>query len=118
MPQFKPRTIIEKIWDSHVVTEAEGAPSLLYIDFHLVHEVTSPQAFAGLREKGRGVRRPQNTFATVDHSTPTTPRDLPILDPIESVVSVDEADTAPAKPTLKGGPRDHHGPHQSLFERA
>ena len=82
MPQFKPRTIIEKIWDSHVVTEAEGAPSLLYIDFHLVHEVTSPQAFAGLREKGRGVRRPQNTFATVDHSTPTTPKSLPILDKI------------------------------------
>ena len=82
MPQSNPRTIIEKIWDSHVVAEAEGAPSLLYIDFHLVHEVTSPQAFAGLREQGRTVRRPQNTFATVDHSTPTTPKSLPIVDQI------------------------------------
>ena len=82
MMQSKPRTIIEKVWDSHVVAESEGAPSLLYIDFHLVHEVTSPQAFAGLREKGRTVRRAQNTFATVDHSTPTTPKSLPIVDQI------------------------------------
>ena len=77
-----PRTIIEKLWDSHVVAERPGAPSLLYIDLHLVHEVTSPQAFAGLRERGLKVRRPQNTFATTDHSTPTTPRSLPIVDPI------------------------------------
>ncbi|MBK7928434.1 MAG: 3-isopropylmalate dehydratase large subunit [Bryobacterales bacterium] len=80
MPQ--PRTIIEKLWDSHVVAEREGAPSLIYIDLHLVHEVTSPQAFAGLRARGLKVRRPQNTFATTDHSTPTTPRALPIVDPI------------------------------------
>ena len=72
MPQ--PRTIIEKLWDSHVVAEREGAPSLIYIDLHLVHEVTSPQAFAGLRARGLKVRRPQNTFATTDHSTPTTDR--------------------------------------------
>jgi len=78
----KPRTIIEKLWDSHVVAEREGAPSLIYIDLHLVHEVTSPQAFAGLRARGLKVRRPQNTFATTDHSTPTTPRALPIVDPI------------------------------------
>ncbi|MBM3787462.1 MAG: 3-isopropylmalate dehydratase large subunit [Acidobacteria bacterium] len=78
----KPRTIIEKIWDSHMVAEREGAPSLLYIDLHLVHEVTSPQAFSGLRERGAKVRRPDLTFATVDHSTPTTPRSLPIVDPI------------------------------------
>ena len=77
-----PRTIIEKLWDSHVVAEREGAPSLIYIDLHLVHEVTSPQAFAGLRARGLQVRRPQNTFATTDHSTPTTPRALPIVDPI------------------------------------
>ncbi len=77
-----PRTIIEKLWDSHVVAEREGAPSLIYIDLHLVHEVTSPQAFAGLRARGLKVRRPQNTFATTDHSTPTTPRSLPIVDPI------------------------------------
>ena len=82
MMQSNPRTIIEKIWDSHVVSEQPGAPSLIYIDLHLVHEVTSPQAFSGLREKGLKVRRPQNTFATVDHSTPTTPRSLPIMDQI------------------------------------
>jgi 3-isopropylmalate/(R)-2-methylmalate dehydratase large subunit len=78
----KPRTIIEKLWDSHVVCEPQGAPSLLYIDLHLVHEVTSPQAFSGLRERGLTVRRPDKTFGTCDHSTPTTPRDLPIVDPI------------------------------------
>jgi len=79
---MKPRTIIEKVWDSHVVTEQPGAPTLIYIDLHLVHEVTSPQAFSGLRERGIKVRRPDLTFATTDHSTPTTPRSLPIADPI------------------------------------
>ena len=78
----KPRTIIEKLWDSHVVSEQPGAPALLYIDLHLVHEVTSPQAFAGLRERGLKVRRPDLTIATVDHSIPTTPRSLPIVDKI------------------------------------
>jgi 3-isopropylmalate/(R)-2-methylmalate dehydratase large subunit len=78
----KPRTIIEKLWDSHVVSEAPDAPSLLYIDLHLVHEVTSPQAFAGLRERGLKVRRPDLTLATTDHSVPTTPRSLPIIDKI------------------------------------
>ena len=78
----KPRTIIEKLWDSHVVSEAPGAPAMLFIDLHLVHEVTSPQAFAGLRERGLKVRRPDLTIATVDHSIPTTPRSLPILDKI------------------------------------
>lgn len=77
-----PRTIIEKVWDSHVVTEQPGAPALLYIDLHLVHEVTSPQAFAGLRERGLKVRRPDLTIATTDHSTPTTDRSLPILDKV------------------------------------
>jgi 3-isopropylmalate/(R)-2-methylmalate dehydratase large subunit len=78
----KPRTIIEKVWDAHVVAEKPGAPALLYIDLHLVHEVTSPQAFAGLRARGLRVRRPDLTLATTDHSTPTTPRSLPILDDI------------------------------------
>jgi 3-isopropylmalate/(R)-2-methylmalate dehydratase large subunit len=78
----KPRTIIEKLWDSHIVSEAPDAPSLLYIDLHLVHEVTSPQAFAGLRERGLKVRRPDLTLATTDHSVPTTPRSLPIVDKI------------------------------------
>ncbi len=78
---MKPRTIIEKIWDSHVVTPPpDGAPALLYIDLHPVHEVTSPQAFDGLRRRGLKVRRPDLTIATTDHSTPTTPRGLPILD--------------------------------------
>jgi 3-isopropylmalate/(R)-2-methylmalate dehydratase large subunit len=78
----QPRTIIQKLWDSHVVASPAGAPSLLYIDLHLVHEVTSAQAFDGLRARGLKVRRPDLTFATTDHSTPTTPRNLPIVDPI------------------------------------
>jgi 3-isopropylmalate/(R)-2-methylmalate dehydratase large subunit len=78
----KPRTIIEKVWDAHVVTEQPGAPTLIYVDLHLVHEVTSPQAFAGLRERGLKVRRPDLTFAVTDHSTPTAPRSLPIVDPV------------------------------------
>jgi 3-isopropylmalate/(R)-2-methylmalate dehydratase large subunit len=79
---MKPRTIIEKVWDSHVVHEQPGAPALLYIDLHLVHEVTSPQAFSGLRERGLKVRRPDLTLATADHSIPTTDRSLPIVDQI------------------------------------
>jgi 3-isopropylmalate/(R)-2-methylmalate dehydratase large subunit len=77
-----PRTIIEKLWDSHVVFERAGAPTLLHIDLHLVHEVTSPQAFQGLRERGLKVRRPDLTIATADHSIPTSDRSLPILDEI------------------------------------
>ncbi len=79
---MKPRTIVEKIWDNHVVAEQPGAPPLLYVDLHLIHEVTSPQAFAGLRQRGLKVRRPDHTIATADHSTPTTPRSLPILDKV------------------------------------
>jgi 3-isopropylmalate/(R)-2-methylmalate dehydratase large subunit len=77
-----PRTIIEKLWDAHVVHEQPGAPTLLYIDLHLVHEVTSPQAFQGLRDRGLRVRRPDLTLATTDHSIPTTDRALPILDEV------------------------------------
>jgi 3-isopropylmalate/(R)-2-methylmalate dehydratase large subunit len=69
-----PRTIIEKIWDAHVVSEQPGAPVLLYIDLHLVHEVTSPQAFDGLRRRGLRVRWPEQTLATADHNVPTTIR--------------------------------------------
>ena len=79
---MKPRTIIEKIWDNHTVSERPGAPALLYIDLHLVHEVTSPQAFDGLRARGLKVRRPDLTIATTDHSTPTTPRSFPIIDKV------------------------------------
>jgi 3-isopropylmalate/(R)-2-methylmalate dehydratase large subunit len=68
----KPKTLFEKVWDSHVVREVEGEPTLLYIDLHLVHEVTSPQAFEGLRLAGRKVRRVDLTFATIDHNVPTT----------------------------------------------
>ncbi|TXL64498.1 3-isopropylmalate dehydratase large subunit [Cerasibacillus terrae] len=72
----QPKTIIEKIWDKHVVHREEGKPDLLYIDLHLVHEVTSPQAFEGLRINQRKVRRPDLTYATVDHNVPTKNRDV------------------------------------------
>ncbi|MFM8973723.1 MAG: 3-isopropylmalate dehydratase large subunit [Actinomycetota bacterium] len=74
----------EKIWDRHLVRQAEGEPDLLYIDLHLVHEVTSPQAFDGLRLAGRGVRRPDLTVATMDHNVPTTGLDQPIGDPVSA----------------------------------
>src|SRR5438270_6882631 len=77
-----PKTMFEKIWDAHVVREEAGQPALLYIDLHLVHEVTSPQAFDGLRMTGRKVRRPDLTVATMDHNVPTTDRSLPITDQI------------------------------------
>ena len=77
-----PRTLSEKVWDAHVIHERPGVPTLLYIDLHLVHEVTSPQAFQGLRERGLKVRRPDLTVATADHSVPTTDRSLPIVDEI------------------------------------
>jgi len=74
------RTIFDKIWDEHVVAEEAGNPAVLYIDLHLVHEVTSPQAFQGLRDRGLSVRRPLQTMGTLDHSIPTTPPDVPITD--------------------------------------
>ena len=77
-----PRTLLDKIWDNHVVCTPAGENPLLYIDRHLVHEVTSPQAFEGLRLASRRVRRPEATFATPDHNVPTTDRRLPIADPI------------------------------------
>jgi 3-isopropylmalate/(R)-2-methylmalate dehydratase large subunit len=74
------KTLFEKVWDDHVVTQLAGAPAVLYIDLHLVHEVTSPQAFAGLRTRGLKVRRPERTLATMDHSTPTRPGGLAVVD--------------------------------------
>ena len=82
MPETMPRTMFEKIWDAHIVREEAGQPALLYVDLHLVHEVTSPQAFEGLRLTGRKVRRPDLTIATMDHNVPTTNRSLPIVDQI------------------------------------
>src|SRR6187402_1359901 len=76
-----PKTLAEKVWDAHVVRSAAGEPDLLYIDLHLVHEVTSPQAFDGLRLSGRPVRRPELTIATEDHNTPTDNL-LTISDPV------------------------------------
>ena len=76
----KPRTLLEKIWDDHVVASEPGAPAILAIDLHLVHEVTSPQAFTGLRERGLKVRKPGQTVATADHSIPTLDPSLPIVD--------------------------------------
>ena len=76
------RTLAEKVWDEHVVRRAEGEPDLLYIDLHLIHEVTSPQAFDGLRLAGRPVRRPDLTLATEDHNVPTLDLDKPIADPV------------------------------------
>jgi 3-isopropylmalate/(R)-2-methylmalate dehydratase large subunit len=76
------RTLYDKIWEAHLVHDEPGKPSLIYIDLHLIHEVTSPQAFEGLRLAGRKVRRPELTFATVDHAIPTINRHLPFNDPI------------------------------------
>jgi 3-isopropylmalate/(R)-2-methylmalate dehydratase large subunit len=77
-----PKNIYEKIWDAHLVHEEPGQDPILYIDRHFVHEVTSPQAFEGLRLAGRKVRRPERTFATMDHNIPTTDRSKPIADPL------------------------------------
>src|SRR6185436_15061424 len=89
-PEARPRTLAEKVWDAHLVKKGEdGTPDLIYIDLHLVHEVTSPQAFDGLRVAGRPVRRPDLTIATEDHNTPT----LDILKPIADPVSRTQVET-------------------------
>ena len=82
MTEPRARTIVEKIWDDHVVSQDEGAPAILAVDLHLVHEVTSPQAFSGHRARGLHVRHPERTVATADHSIPTHPRNLPMADPM------------------------------------
>ena len=79
------KTLFEKIWNAHVVVEKQDGPSLIYIDRHLVHEVTSPQAFDGLRMNSRKIRRPDLTIATMDHNVPTNDRSLPILDQTSTV---------------------------------
>ena len=88
LSSLQSKTIFEKIWDSHTVYEKtveEGGQSLLYIDRHLIHEVTSPQAFDGLRMNKRPVRRPDLTFATMDYNVPTNDRSLPFVDQISSI---------------------------------
>src|SRR5580765_2974720 len=80
MPE--PKTLFEKVWEAHLVSEPTGRSPIIYIDLHLVHEVTSPQAFDGLRAARRPVRQPLRTVATVDHNVPTEPRGTPITDPI------------------------------------
>ncbi|HSL00747.1 MAG TPA: 3-isopropylmalate dehydratase large subunit [Rubrobacteraceae bacterium] len=80
----RPKTLVEKVWERHVVRSAEGEPDLLYVDLHLVHEVTSPQAFEGLRLAGRKVRRPGLTLATMDHNVPTTGIGMPIRDEVSA----------------------------------
>jgi 3-isopropylmalate/(R)-2-methylmalate dehydratase large subunit len=80
-PKTAPSTLFEKVWSEHIVREDAGAPAVLYVDLHLVHEVTSPQAFDGLRARGLKLRRTDRTVATMDHSTPTLPRKLAVVDP-------------------------------------
>src|ERR1700722_16169500 len=80
----QPTTLADQVWERHLVRQADGEPDLLYVDLHLVHEVTSPQAFDGLRLAGRGVRRPDLTVATMDHNVPTTALDAPIEGPISA----------------------------------
>src|SRR5688572_14111042 len=79
-PAHTKGTLFDKVWSSHVVTQESGCPAVLYVDLHLIHEVTSPQAFTTLREKGLKVARPERTVATMDHSTPTLPEGLAVVD--------------------------------------
>ncbi len=105
-----PKTLFEKVWESHVVAEQPDAPAILYIDLHLVHEVTSPQAFTGLRQRGLKVRRPERTVATMDHSIPTTPLDVPIADPLAAAqIRRMEANAAEFGITLHGMASPHRG---------
>ena len=76
------RTLFDKIWDAHIVDEVDDGPQVLYIDRHLIHEVTSPQAFAGIEKRGIQLFRPQQTIATADHNVPTKNQHLPIQDPL------------------------------------
>ena len=105
-----PKTLLQKIWDSHVVTEQPESPAILYIDLHLVHEVTSPQAFTGLRQRGLKVRRPGKTLATMDHSIPTTPLDVPIAD-VMAAAQIKQMETNAAEfgITLHGMNSPHRG---------
>jgi 3-isopropylmalate/(R)-2-methylmalate dehydratase large subunit len=105
-----PKTLFEKVWESHVVAERPDSPAILYIDLHLVHEVTSPQAFTGLRQRGLKVRRPERTVATMDHSIPTTPLSVPIADPLAAAqIRQMEANAAEFGITLHGMASAHRG---------
>lgn len=105
-----PKTLFQKIWDAHVVAEQPDAPAVLYIDLHLVHEVTSPQAFTGLRQRGLKVRRPDKTLATMDHSIPTTPMDVPIVDAMAAAqIKMLEQNTAEFGIELHGMDSPHRG---------
>ncbi len=105
-----PKTIFQKIWDSHVVIEQPDCPAIIYIDLHLVHEVTSPQAFAGLRQRGMTVRCPEKTLATIDHSIPTTPLNSPITDAMAAAqIEQLEKNTAEFGITLHGMRSLHRG---------
>ncbi len=105
-----PKTLFQKIWDSHVVTQQPNSPAVLYIDLHLVHEVTSPQAFTGLRQRGLKVRRPDKTLATMDHSIPTTPPDVPIADAMAAAqIKQMETNAAEFGITLHGMTSPHRG---------
>ena len=98
-----PKTLFEKVWESHIVAERPDSPAILYIDLHLVHEVTSPQAFTGLRQRGLKVRHPERTVATMDHSIPTTPLAVPIADPLAAAqIRQMEANAAEFAITLHG----------------
>ena len=106
-----PRTLLDKVWDRHVVAEPPGLPAVLYVDLHLVHEVTSPQAFAGLAARGLKVRRPDLTLATADHSVPTSDRSLPIVDELaRAQVERLERNCAEHGIPLHG----MHSPHQGI----
>ncbi len=105
-----PKTLLQKIWDSHVVAEQPESPAVLYVDLHLVHEVTSPQAFTGLRERGLKVRRPEKTLATMDHSIPTTPIEVPIADAMAAAqIKQMETNAAEFGITLHGMTSPHRG---------
>jgi 3-isopropylmalate/(R)-2-methylmalate dehydratase large subunit len=105
-----PKTLFDKVWDSHVVTQQPDSPTILYIDLHLVHEVTSPQAFTGLRQRGLKVRRPERTIATMDHSIPTTPLNVPIADALAAAqIKQMETNAAEFGITLHGMNSPHRG---------
>jgi 3-isopropylmalate/(R)-2-methylmalate dehydratase large subunit len=105
-----PKTLFQKIWDSHVVAEQPNSPAVLYIDLHLVHEVTSPQAFTGLRQRGLKVRRPDKTLATMDHSIPTTPLSVPIADALAAAqIKQMETNASEFGITLHGMDSPHRG---------
>jgi 3-isopropylmalate/(R)-2-methylmalate dehydratase large subunit len=105
-----PKTLFDKIWESHVVAQQPDSPAILYIDLHLVHEVTSPQAFTGLRQRGLNVRQPEKTLATMDHSIPTTPIGVPMADALAAAqIRRMEVNAAEFGITLHGMESPHRG---------